>query len=249
MPTYLPAQQPKPESMKAENKSVFDSPVKKGLRGAYNLLGLDDPNSQLMGMAAPLEVPIQRGATQLLQTVGGKITHPFHPAIQALKTHLDDFRPAPIDPMAGVSGEKLFTRVPPPATIRVPEGFTVSGAGPLKRSAGQAEQYGVEQAQRQRNKLAAGRNTQEVPFESIRSLEELKDLMPMNRQAPPPRLQGRATGGKSTRASKLDESSVRHIRELAGQGADFNSIAAQYPELKPASLKEVITMKTWNWVK
>lgn len=55
MPTYLP--DIRPDWLKPENKSVLDSPMVSGLRNVLNLLGLNDPNSAVLGMAAPLESP------------------------------------------------------------------------------------------------------------------------------------------------------------------------------------------------
>lgn len=54
-------QDPTPAWLKPENASVLDSPVTKALRILAGLIGADDPQSQVLGLMAPLEVPAYKG--------------------------------------------------------------------------------------------------------------------------------------------------------------------------------------------
>lgn len=69
-----------------ENASVFDSPVKKGLRGAINLLGLNDPNSSLLGMAAPLEAPAAKLERLMLENKALKALVEGNPSLIPTET-------------------------------------------------------------------------------------------------------------------------------------------------------------------
>src|SRR5688572_28410905 len=48
---------PTPAWMRPENASVLDSPIEKAIKMLAGLIGADDPSGQVMGIAAPVEVP------------------------------------------------------------------------------------------------------------------------------------------------------------------------------------------------
>lgn len=70
---------PTPSWLRPENASVFDSGVEKALRMLARLIGADDPTGQVMGIAAPVDVP--GGATspvvKAIEAIAGKAKKGF----------------------------------------------------------------------------------------------------------------------------------------------------------------------------
>jgi len=69
---------PTPEWMKPENASVFDPMWKRLARKAGHLVGADDPQSQVVAMAAPMEVGPSGGLMGLAQKYLGKAIRAYH---------------------------------------------------------------------------------------------------------------------------------------------------------------------------
>jgi len=80
-------------NLSPENQSVTSSPIIRGLREAidiaqkgYNWLGLNDPNSALLGIAAPLEAPAARLERLILENKALKALMKGEPSLIPTKT-------------------------------------------------------------------------------------------------------------------------------------------------------------------
>jgi hypothetical protein len=220
--------------MKPENASVFDSPMTSGLRKAGSLLGLTDP-SNIMQVGAPMAAPISDES---------------HPAVQALLEMLHS-EPQPEDPSKLATSEFVTShRIPAVSKFKIPSGMDLpSTAAPMARPE-QLDQLFESQKPFYAQKPGAS-------MQAVRSLDELGDITPSALPSkpngpPPPSLALGGTGSKSgnmAAAKKLNPDAVRAIRELVSQGKTLPDLLTQYPNVKEATMRDVITGGSWNWVK
>lgn len=114
-------------------------------------------------------------------------------------------------------------RVPPPTEVKLPKGF-VGPSGPIARSPD----------------LVARRVKQEAVDAN---LKEDKVILSKSNT-------GKRSGSYHRPDSNvLNEQLVREIRQAVAEGKTTKELRAAYPDIKPATLRGVVTGDTWYWVK